>query len=214
MGQFQRLVHDGFKVASVIGLGHGIFVRHLARLDHVGASELQAVNATHSSGLVHEALDVEDRLWTTGSTVGAGRCSVGHHSREVVVNEANVIHPGLNPRTDEELNGHPSHARIGAHIGLGVDLERHDFALGVQRHADVTHDIAPMRAGQKVLRALGLPFDGTLQLVSAKRHHQVFWIGARLHAKASTHIAHDHPDVAGGDAKEVGNLSVRCTGHL
>ena len=214
IGEGECLVHDGFKIPRVIGLGHGVFVGHLAGLDHVHAPERQAVNATHPRGLVHQTLDVEDRLRTARTPVGASGGGVGHHGFEVVVYEANVIDPGLHPRANEQLDRHPGHAGIGAHIGDVRDLQGHDFAVRVKRHARMAQHVSAMATGQKVLRSLGLPFDGALQLVGAKRHHQVLGVGAGFHAKSATHIAHHHANVCCGNAKQVGNLGVRGAGHL
>ena len=117
VGLRQGLVHDGFKMSCVVSLSHGVFIGHLFGLNEVSSAQLDAIDARHASGLVHQSLHVEDRLGAASTPISTRGCGIGHHGFELKINQANVINAGLDPRANQELNGHAGHARVGAHIG-------------------------------------------------------------------------------------------------
>ena len=208
------LVHHRFKGARVIGLAHGVFVRHLGRLNEVATAQFQTVHAGLTCGLVHQALNVVNGFRPARTPVSAGGCGVGHDRREMEVDQLDVVHAGLHPGADHHLNGHARHAGVGADVGLVVNAQRQNFAVGVQRHFALADDVAAMGAGQKVFAALGNPFDRALQFVGAVGHHNVFCVGAGFHAEAAAHIAHNDAHFVGRNAQQVGDLGANARGHL
>ena len=107
------------------------------------------------------------------------------------IDEWNVIHTGLHPRSDQQLDRNASHSGICTHIGQGIDTQAQNFSLGVYRKRCFARNIAPMCTAQKLFAAVCNPFDRFLQLMGSICHHYVFRIGARFHTKAATDITHD-----------------------
>ena len=212
--QRQAFVHDVLKRTHVIGLAHGIFVGHLAGRNHVAPTQGHAVHADLARRLVHQALDVEDRLGPPRTSVRAHGGGVGHHRGEVKVYVLDVVHAGLHPRADHHLNGHTRGGRVGAHIGQSFNAQSQHLAVGGQGHLGLGFDVAPMAGAEKVFRALGHPLDRALQHMAAIGHHAVFGVHAGFHAKTAAHVAHQDPHVLPGQAQQVADQSAHTAGHL
>ena len=75
-------------------------------------------------------------------------------------------------------------------------------------------NIAPVGRGHELLAALCHPFHRTLQRVGAKRHGDVFRIGARLHAETAAHIAYQHAHFFLGPTDGVAHRVANAGGHL
>ena len=208
------MVHDGRKVARVIGLTHGVFVRHLRRRNHVAAAQFNAVDARLPCSLVHQTLHVVDRFWTTCTSVSASRRGVGQHAHKVEIDQLYVVHAALHPWANQELNGHTRHRRVGTHVGKRVDPQSQNLAFCIQRHPRFDGHVAAMRTAQKVFAAVGNPFDGALQGMGGIGHHQVFRVSAGFHAKPTAHITHHHAHLRGGKPQQVTHQSAHARWHL
>ena len=201
-------------MSCVIGLSHGIFIGHLLGLNKVSAPKFNSIDAAHTSRLIHESLYVEDGLRATRTSVSACGCGVCHHCGEVKVNQTNVINAGLNPRSNQDLNGHSSHAGIGPNIGSVVDAKRQDFPACIKRHFSSALNISAVGAGEKVFASFCLPFHRNSQVVSAKSNGQILCVGSSFHAKTAPHITDNDANILRRNAKKIGNLSANCSGHL
>ena len=143
-GECQRLVHHVFKTAAVVHLAHRVAVGHLFGLHEITAAQRDAVNAGHARGLVDQPLDGVNRFRAAGTTVGTGRCRVGQHRPEIKINGRDVIHTGLYPRANQQLNGHPHTRGVSANVGHRLHAQCQNFSAGVQGHFGVDVHIAPM----------------------------------------------------------------------
>ena len=117
VSQRQHLVHHMFKTATVVDLAHRVGVGHLLGLDEVAPTQLDAVNAGLACSFIHQAFDIVDRLGAARTTVRASGRGVGQHRLEVVVNHPDVIHAGLHPGANHQLNRHTRAGGVGTDVG-------------------------------------------------------------------------------------------------
>ena len=192
IGQRQALVHHRLELARVIGLAHGVFVGHLVRLDEIAAAQGHAVHADLAGGFVHEPFHDEDGFRPPRTPVGAGGRGVGHHGFVVEINRLDVIHAGLHPGANQDLDSHACTGGISAHVAQRGHPQRQNFAAGIQSQSRISLHVSPVVAGQKFFTALGGPLHGALDGTGAIGHHHIFGVSAGLHAKAAAHVAHHH----------------------
>ena len=130
------------------------------------------------------------------------------------VNRLDVVHAGLHPGPDHQLDNDARHAGVGPHVGDRRDAQCQDFAALVQCQLGMRLKVAAMRAGQKFLATLGGPFDGALQRVGAIGHRHVFRVSAGFHAKAATHVAHHRAHLLLGQVQRRTDRVAQARGHL
>ena len=214
VGQWQRLVHHMLELAGVVDLPHRVGVGHLLGVHKVAPAQFDAVNAGLARCFVHQALHDVDRLGAASAPVGPGRRGVGQHAAKVEVNGLDVVHAGLNPGADHQLDGNASAGGVGAHVGHAVEAQGENLAAGVERQLGLGVHVAPVYGGQKLLAAVGGPFDGSLGLHAAVRHGQVFRVHAGFHAEAAAHIANDGTHFFLRQAQAVADTVPLGGGHL
>ena len=214
VGLLQSLVHHRLECARVIRLPHRVLVGHLRGLNEVAPPQRDAVDAALACRLIHQTLDVEDRLGAARTTIGAGGGRVGEHRGVVEIDVLDVVDAGLHPRANQHLDGNARHAGIGADIGMGADAQAQYLALLVECHFSVAFDVAAVCAGEKFLAAVGDPLDRALQPVGTVSGDHVLGVGAGFHAKASAHIADHDAYLLGGQTDDVAHHGANPGGHL
>jgi hypothetical protein len=193
VGQDQALVHDLLELAGVIGLAHRVLVGHLFRLDEVAAAQRDTVHADLARGLVHQPLHDVDGLGPARAAVAPGGCGVGQHRLEVEVDGLDVVHAGLHPGADQQLDGHTRARGVGAHIGQGMHRRRPRILPSA---ASARARLASAGRGRGLLSKKSslrsaTHFTGRWRCVRGPGHGGVFRVDAGLHAKAAAHVAHD-----------------------
>jgi hypothetical protein len=214
VGLRQRLVHHVLEAADVVGLAHRVLVGHLLGPDEVAPAQLHAVDARLARGLVHQPLHGVDRFGPAGAAVGAGGRGVGQHRLEAEVDQRDVVHAGLHPGPDQQLDGDAGAGGVGAHVGLRVHAQRQDAAVGGQRQFGVRAHVAAVVRGQEFLAAVGGPLHRALQLPGAPGDRQVLGIGAGLHAEAAADVAHRHAHLLAREAQHVAQRGAHARRHL
>ena len=202
------------ETARVVGLAHGVLVRHLLGADEVAAAQLNAVDADLPCGFVHQPLDVEDGLGPAGAAVRAGGRLIRQHGFEMKVDHRHVVHAGLHPGAYQQLNRHARARGVGAHVGVRVHAQREDFAARVQRQFGLRLHVAPVRGAEEFLAALAHPAHGLSRGARGPGDDHVFGVRAGLHAKAAAHVAHAHAHVLGLERQRGGDGAAHGRGHL
>ena len=130
------------------------------------------------------------------------------------VNGLDVVHAGLHPGANQQLDSHPGAGGVGTHIGQRGQTQRQNFALLIQRQLGAALQVAPMKGGDELLAAIGHPLDRPLQRPRAIRSGNVLGINAGFHAETAAHIPHQHPYPLGRQAQHVTHRIAHATWHL
>ena len=144
-------------VAGVVGQPDGCRVGELG--DEVLAPDLGRIHLHVARGLLDDALDHVGRLGPPGAAVGVDRRGVGEYRLDLAVDRRRPVLAGQQGRVQDRRHRRSECRQIGAHVGDGVDAQREELALRVQRHLGLGDVVAPVRIGQECLAALGRPLD-------------------------------------------------------
>ena len=215
VGKRQALVQHVLKAAAVIHLCHRVLVGHLFGANHVAPTKRNAVDTSLARCLVHQALHDVDGLRPAGTPVRAHRRGVGEHRLKIKINGLDVIHAGLHPGANQQLDGHAGAGGISADIGQGVHPQGQNTAISRQGQFSLGVDITARGTAEKIFTAVGDPFHWAFERPGAPSGHRIFGVDAAFHAKAAAHIAHGHPHLVAGQAQNVfAQRGLDARGHL
>ena len=215
VGEGEALVEDLLERAAVVGLAELVLVRHLLGPDHVAATQLGGIELHLARRRVEQPLDDVDRLRPARAAVGAGRRRVRQHRLEVLVDDADVVDAGRDPRADQQLDRDARRRRIGADVGERAHAQRQRLAVAVERELGVAADVAPGRARQELLAAIGLPVHRPAERARRMGDDDVFRVHAGLHAEAAADVADEDVNLLLLDVRQCAGETCRDRGrHL
>ena len=131
--KLQRLVEMGLVVAGVVGERHRRVVGELVRLDEVLTAQLRRIPAELLGRRFDDGLEQIGRLGPTSAAIGVDRCGIGVHRIDRAMDRRRLVLTGEQGRVEIGRHAAREGREIGAHIGLGVHLERGEVAVRVHR---------------------------------------------------------------------------------
>ena len=158
VGELQRLLEHGGKIAAVIGRAGGGFVGQVARPDLVAPAQFDAVDADLGGGDVDHPFHVIVALRPPGAAIGIEEGGVGEHDAGRDLDQRRAVEAGDIAHGVERrrLRRHRTH--IAAEIAEAGEPQGQEMALGIERQLDRLHVIAAVIVGEEAGRALVGPF--------------------------------------------------------
>ncbi len=170
VGKRQRLPHGAGEVAAIEGLAGRGSVRQLLRPDEVARTQLDRIDAQLMRCLINQALDDVGRLRPAGAAIGVGRRGVGHDAPHLKVDRLEGIAAAHDRRGRSGRDQRTMRREIGTHIGKGLNLERQEAVLGIERQGGLGDLVPGMGIGQEALAALAQPADRPAQAARRPKH--------------------------------------------
>ena len=205
VGRLHGAGHEPRELAAVIDeAGRGL-VGHGRGRDEVAAAELGGPEARLARRDVDDALDQIARLRAAGAAIGVDRRGVGEHALDPHINRRDGVDAGQHGHARRGRDEGREERQIGAEIGDGLDPERQDAAVGVERQLGMADMVAALDVGEEALGALGGPFDRPAQLLGEPRHHCLLGMDEVLHAEAAADVGRDHPKASVGQLERAGH---------
>ena len=204
----QRLVERGGVIAAIIAEDHRRLVRE--GFDVVFAAEGGGIRVGLARRYFNEALDNESSLRATRAAVGVHRRGVGVDRVNFRINVGDIILARQQRRVEIGRHGGREGRQIGAEIGGGVDTQRSDAALVVQRQRGFGDMVAAMRVGEERLGTIRRPLDRTPDFLRRPDADCLFGVDENLRAETAADIRRDDAQlVLGRDADEGGEHEAR-----
>ena len=188
------MAHDAFEVAAVVDRAVGSPVgKGLARHE-VAAAQRDPVDAVLGGGVVDQPLDDE-------GDVGAACAAIGRHRHRVGVHQARAHVQGGHPvdaaHGDRQVAGADQAApvaAVGAEVGLVLEAQREDVAVGVERDRALQRQRAAMPFADEELGAGGDPLDRPAEAARREHHEHLLGEGAAADAEAAADVLRHHLD--------------------
>ena len=93
--------------------------------------------------------------------------------------------------------------QIRAHVGDGVDLEREEAAVRVEREPRGRDVVAAVGVAEEMLGAVGDPGHRLAGQLRGDGRQRIFAIGEQLGAEAAADIGRDHPHLFGRETEHL-----------
>ena len=120
---------------------------------------------------------------------------MGENGLHVAVDHRGCVHAGQQGRVEIGRHTGCKGREIGAHIGLGRDLERQELAVLVHRHLGVADVVPSVGVGDEAFRTLRRPLDRTVDLRRGPGDDRFLGVVIDLRAEAAAHIRSDDPQL-------------------
>ncbi len=149
-------------------------------------------------------LDDERRLGTSGAAIGVDRRGVRQRRLHVGVDQRRRVLAGQQRGVEVGRHGRREGRQVRAHVGDGLDLQRQELAVLVERQLGMGDMVAAMRVGLEQFAALGGPLDRTADAARRPGDHGLFVVAEDLAAEAAAHVGGDDAQLVLGDAQHEG----------
>src|SRR5581483_3622203 len=142
VGPRQRIGDDRGELAAVEDGAERACIRKLRRGDQVAAAKLDRVDADLARGSVDQPLDAVIRLGPPGAAIGAGRHGVGEDAADAQPDLRDVVHARETAGEIRRRDEGAVRGQVGAHRGKGVDVDREELAVAVEREPSLDERVA------------------------------------------------------------------------
>ena len=161
-------------------------------------AQIGRIDAELARADLDQPLDHEGRLRPPGAAIGIDRHGVGVDRIDLAIDRRDVVLARQQRRVEIGRDRRREGRHVGAEIGDGLDLERGDLAVVVERHFGVGDVVAAVRVGQERLRAVAGPFHRPADLLRRPQADDLFRIDEDLRAEAAADIGRDHAQLVLG----------------
>ena len=164
VGRLQRRLEQPRAVRGVVGVAARRRVGHLVGPEQVEAAQVGRRAAGLVGGDVDQAFEQEQRLGLAGAADGVDRHGVGEGAVEVDADRRDAVEAGDHLGEARGRDGRREHRDIGAVVGLGLDAECEELAVGIERQLRARHKVAGMAVALRQLGAFARPAQAALEL--------------------------------------------------
>ena len=206
IGERERARKNFREIAAVIGWADRRLVRHRGRRNEVAPSNLRAVDAELIGRAVCKPLEHVTGLGPARAAKRIGRGGVREQAGHFHEDRRRTVTARQQRAVDRARNGRAECGDIGAEIGQGIDLEREETTVAIERELSMRQVIAPLIVGNKTFRPARDPAHGTAQPSRGPGDDPLLRIELALVAEAAAHVGRNHPQRAFGNAQLLRHL--------
>ena len=190
VGALEHLVEVRRVVAGVVGQPDRRRIRKFG--DEVLAPDRRRIHLHVARRLFDDALDHVGGFRPAGAAVGIDRRGVGEHRLDLDVDRRRLVLAGQQGAVEDRRHARREGRQVRAHVGDGLDAQRQELALGVQRELDLGDMVAAVGVGQERFAALGGPLDRPADLLAGPDQRGLLRVEEDLRAEAAADIGRDH----------------------
>ena len=162
--------------------------------DDVLQPQRHRIDSQHPRGLIHRALDRQDRLGPACTPVRINRDRIRIHPRRGQRAHRHLVDAGQDLDEKLGLDRLTELRVIGAKVGHQINLVGGDPVVGVKAKLGPRDQVTPGIVGQHGLGPGRDPGDRAGQPARRFGNHYIFGVGHRLHPEAATDIGVRDPD--------------------
>ena len=190
VAQLVGVLQAGMEVARVVLQRHRGLVRELS--DEVATANFVLAQAQLKRGAAHNALEQVSGFRSSSASVGIHRRGVGEPGVHLHIHLRRAVLAGQQGGVQDGGHSGREGRQVSAQVGVGVDFERQELAVFVDRQRGVAGMVAAMGVAQEGFRAVAVPLDVAVQLFRGPGQAHVFGIQVNLGAKAAAHVGCNH----------------------
>ncbi len=213
IGELERLVDDGRKVAAVVDIDRG-FERHRRRRNEVFLAQPYGVHSDDARSFLDHPLKCVVRLRPAGTSIGTDRDGVAEVAGDGGVHLRNAVHAGQAAREIVSVDADAGGADVGALIAKMTHAQCNELTLFVEGKFDFRNCIARLRIGDEGFRPSRLPLYRPPKLTRRHEHRGILRVHGRLHAECASHIAGNHAQLLVRNSHDRGGLGAQRVGAL
>jgi hypothetical protein len=188
VGERERARKNFREIAAVIGWADRRLVWHRARRNEIAPADFRAIESKPLGRSVGKPLQHVTGLGPPRAAKRIGRRGVGEHAGHFHEDRSGAIAPRQERAVDRARNGGTECRNICAEIGQGLDLQRQEPAVRVERELGVGQVIAALIVGNKTFRPRRYPSYGMTQPSRGPGDDPLLRIEFALVAEAAAHV--------------------------